>query len=105
VAGQTPYGATKIALERLTQDLGRDGSCPGVTFTVLRIETGVPTEAYLYVSGSLGITEREQPLHTPEEVAMAIEWIGTNQDANGEVFDLVRLEALGVLSAPTFLVR
>jgi NAD(P)-dependent dehydrogenase (short-subunit alcohol dehydrogenase family) len=104
VIGQTPYGATKIALERMTQDLAHDGSCPGVTFNVLRIETGVPTEAYLYVSGSLGITERNEPLHTPEEMALAIEWMGTNPDINGEVFDLARLEALGVLDPPAFLV-
>jgi len=104
VTGQTPYGATKAALERMTQDLAHDGSCSGVTFNVIRIETGVPTEAYLFVSGSLGITERENPLHTPEEVALAIEWIGTNPAANGEVFDLARLEALGVLPPPTYLV-
>jgi NAD(P)-dependent dehydrogenase (short-subunit alcohol dehydrogenase family) len=104
VIGQTPYGVTKIGLERMTQDLANDGSCPGVTFNCLRIETGVPTEAYLYVSGSLGITEKSEPLHTPEEAALAIEWMGTDPAIDGEVFDLARLEAIGVLGPPSFLV-
>jgi NAD(P)-dependent dehydrogenase (short-subunit alcohol dehydrogenase family) len=101
VPGQTPYGATKAALERLTQDLAFDATHPGVRFNVLRIETAVPTEAYLLVSGSLGITEREKPLHSVDAVARAVGWIGTNAAANGEIFDIARLEALGALPEPT----
>ena len=104
VPGQLPYGATKAALERITVGYGADHGPAGVGFDVVRIDEGIPTEAYLLVSGSIGVTTRGTPLSTPHELGEAIAWLAAEETpvTTGRILGLGDLRELGALPEPTF---
>ncbi len=104
VPGQLPYAATKAALERITVGFGADHGPSGVGFDVVRIDEGIPTEAYLLVSGSIGVTARGTPLSTPREIGEAIAWLAAQEPSvpSGRILGLKDLRRLGALPEPTF---
>jgi NAD(P)-dependent dehydrogenase (short-subunit alcohol dehydrogenase family) len=105
VPGQLPYGATKAALERMTMGFAGDYGQQGLFFDVLRIDEAVPTETYLMVSGRIGITERERPLASPEEVGEAITWLVSRPgDPEGRIIGFGDLRDLGALPPPSVVI-
>jgi len=105
VPGQLPYGATKAALERMTMGFAGDYGANGLYFDVLRIDEAVPTETYLMVSGRIGITERERPLASPEEVGDAIAWLVSRPgDPEGRIIGFGDLRDLGAMPPPSVVI-
>lgn len=102
VPGQLPYGATKAVLERFTTDLATDYPDAGVSFVALRIDGAIPTETYLMVSGSIGITARGVPLTSPAELGESLVWIaGQGTSVSGRIFTLGDLISVGALPQPS----
>ncbi|MGE0877117.1 MAG: SDR family NAD(P)-dependent oxidoreductase [Acidimicrobiia bacterium] len=102
VPGQLPYGAGKALLERFTTDLAVDYPDAGVKFVALRIDGAIPTETYLMVSGSIGITARGVPLTSPTELGEALVWIARQPSSvSGRIFTLGDLIDAGALPPPS----
>ena len=94
------YGASKAALERVSDAMHTEMSGRGVSFNTLRIDETVPTEIY-QLSERAGVVAdpvSEESMYTPEQVAGAIVWIARQPPAySGRCLGFEELRRAGAL--------
>lgn len=101
VPRMTCYGASKLALERLTLGMHQELEGTGVAVSCMRIDASIPTEMW-YLSKSLpGAVDGTGPLQSltsPAEVAGAVEWmIRQPASYSGTIAGLEELRQAGAL--------
>ena len=91
------YASTKAALERVTTGLHDTFGGRGVAFNNLRAGK-MTSESYSLMSGQMGYTIPLDKIHTPEEVASAVQWILCQPHSfSGHIIGFEWLEQQGFL--------
>ncbi len=105
VALMATYGVTKAALERLGSMLEFELGGRGVSFTTIRIDEQIVTEANMYMAAKIALddptfaTRHESGRCSPAEFGEAVRWVAEQGDLSPRLLTLGDLRSLGALPA------